>query len=653
MALNDEINKVKFISEDFATYRTEAENFYKNNYPESFNSLLNTDIGNALMDQLAFAMGALSFTINRRASELFLSTAKLNKSITKLARMLGYPINPASPAIIDLTINFPDAPYAFPVSFSRGFQFQGPGDIVYEYRNDVDAILNAGETNLELPVKEGRSSRLTFVSNGEPNQEFSIRGIPEDEFLYSDSMILTVDGIEWDRLDLIKYESSNTYEILFTEAPPKLRFGDGIAGNIPPEDAQIVLEFVYGKGISGSISSNQLTQPVNPIVVSGSTISMELSHDVAVTGENPEDIRHVRAFASSFFRTQNAAVVKSDYDTIAMLRPGVAVADAQIMRGVSGDLTIQSYFQNLNTSKDLTSEVNQKINQAGVSGLSYVGVSGLAGLYVSGTSGLFVDNISLLGVSGTEYLGVGVSGNVTGIEFLGVQGKDDLIVGGQGGLLIGGSEFVGVSGVEYAGVSGIDEIDALSQAAIANLDTGVSGLYGYLSQAFSDTSKANQCQIVVLSVDANNKYIAPTNTILTDVQTYVQSLADAVVTVVAVDGSVNIVEADVEIELGISPTAVESDIILQVENSLKRITEPYGLLVRRAVGKKLYLSDIKDAIRAETTSGDVRFINVKITNHPELLDEDGNMSLITKQQVIQNGSISAKVTKRFRRGEVY
>lgn len=649
MALNDEINKVKYVAEDFDTYRNEATTFFQNNYPEDFNNLINTDIGNALMDQLAFAMGSLSFMINRRASELFLSTARLNKSIVKLARMLGYPIKPASPASVDATIVF-DAPTTSPITIDKGFQFQGPGDIIYEYRNDAEIVIPVGTTEYDIPLKEGRTVVTTFLSDGTENQQFSLLGIPEDQYLYSDGFSIVVDGIEWDRLDLIRYESTNTYEVLFTDAPPKIRFGDGIAGKIPPLNSQIVVTYAYGFGAVGSIGTNQITGPVVPISINGVNVPVSLENDVAVIGENPEDIRHVKAFASAFFRTQNAAVVKSDYDTIAQLRPGVAIADAQIMRGVSGDLTIQSHFTDLKEGADLVSQAKDQILSSGVSGLEVLGVSGVDLLFIDGISDLSVDGVDTLGVSGTEFLGVGVSGNVTGIGFLGVSNIPNLSVIGQSGLVIGGKPLLGVSGMSSIGVSGIDDLEATATAGNDLVYSGVSGLSSYLSQVFSDTSKANNVQIVVLSVDANNKYIAPSNTVLSDVETYVQNIADAVVTVNAVDGSPNIVEVNILVELGISPTAVENDVIQQTLLALNRTVDPFGLLVRRTVGKHLYLSDIKDAIRDGTNFNDVRFINVEITNNLDLLDSDGNL-IISKQQVIQNGVVDVKVIRRFRRGE--
>jgi hypothetical protein len=646
MALVDELNRVSYVAEDFATYRSEADSFYKNNYPADFNDLIATNLGNALMDQLAFAMQSLSFMVNRRASELFLDTARLNRSITKLARMLGYTISPASPSTADLTITFTGAPFLVPISIPSGFQFQGPGDIVYEYANENPAVLLAGQTTLTIPVREGRSKTVTFVSDGTENQQFSLLGIPAGQYLYSDSFTVGVDGTTWTRLNQIKYESSNIYEVLFTDVPPKLRFGDNIAGNIPATSSSIVVKFRYGFGLAGSVGSNQIVSPVTPLVVNGVTIDMSFSNPASVVGADPEDIRHVRAYASSFFRTQNAAVIKDDYDSIAQLRSGVALADAQIMRGISNDITIQAAFSEISAGEVLLNSAVSGIATSSVSGASALGVSGTSSLYVGGISGLGVSGQSFLGVSGTQFLGADISGNVTGISYLGVSGISGLQVIGQSGLIIGGTSSLGVSGQGSLGVQNSTNFVTQAASGVSMIEYAKSSLSGYLSVAFSDTSKANNVQVVVLGVDVNNKYITPPSAVLTDVQTTLQGLADAVVTVAAVDGSSRIVNADVRVQIGISQTAIKTDVESLSLNALVGTSYPYGILVRRSPGVSLYRSEIQDAIKAANATGDIVFVNVDILSPSALVDSEGNL-IIEPQQVVQNGNVSVAAVGRF------
>jgi hypothetical protein len=642
--VSDQINRVKFVSEDFETYRQEADQFFQTNYPEDFNDLAATNLGNALLDQIAFAMQALTFTINRRASELFLATARLTSSITKLARMLGYPISPAQPPSSTANIVFPGAPYPFPIPIPVGFQFQGPGSTIYEYRETLDFVIPANQTSAAVPIKEGTSRQLAFISDGTPNQQFQLTGITTGQFLYSDQLIVTVDGVAWTRQGLLKFESENIYEVQFSADPPLLIFGDGIAGNLPPQGSEIVIEFAFGQGNGGAIGSNQISGPVNQLVINGQVIDMNITNPTSDAGQPPEDIRHVRAFASSFFRTQNAAVVKSDYDSIAALQPGVALADAQILRGVSMDITIEGFFAELQQGTVYINQAVQNMLSATVSGISFLGVSGIDQLAVDGIPGLGVSGQDGLGVSGTDFLGWNGS-EVTGTQFLGVSGIVGLFVSGEAGLSVGGIPSLGVSGEDSLGISNFGDITDNSTSGTMLILDGVSGLESYLSQVFSDTSKSNNVQVIVLSVDANNKYIPPSPTTLSDVQVTLQALADAVVTVQAVDGSSKIVPVDLLVELGISQTAVSNDVVARTTAALIQTTTPLGLLVKRPAGQFLYTSDVKTAVENANQAGDLRFINVRILSPSNLLDADGNL-IITSQQIIQNNNVSVKVVKR-------
>jgi len=645
MALVDELNRVKFIAEDFATFRSEANDFFQTNYPDDFNNLLNTELGNAMMDQLAFGMQALAFLVNRRASEYFLDTARLNKSIVKLARMLGKPIEPARPASLSAVLTFDDAPYVFPIEIPVGFQFQGSGDIIYEYRGDVPAKLNVGETTLSVTLKEGESRQLSWVSDQSKNQQFSIIGIPEERFIYSDDLSVTVDGNLWSREDILTFEFLDIYEVIFVDDPPKLRFGDGITGNIPPENSNIVLSYRYGRGLQGAIGSNQISGPVDQLVVNGQTIGMTVTNEASVVGSDPEDIRRVKTFASAFFRTQNAAVVKEDYDTIAELQNGVTLADAQIMRGIDDDLTIQAFFNSISGGQELVDNAVSGILATGVSGVNFLGVSGTGSLNVGGQGGLAVDGQSNLGVSGTQFLGCN-GGNVTGIGFLGVSGIPGLQVIGQGGLIVSGIPSLGVSGTDFVDCEDNVAIKENADAGNLLIDTSVSGLHDYLSQTMSDTSKANNVQVVILSVDQNNKYISPTSQTLQDAEDTLQKIADAVVTVNTVDGTPNLVEPNIRIEIGINSTAKEEDVLSRTNNALTGTVDPFGLLVRRSAGNSLYLYDLCNAVRDANSAGDIRYVNAEITSPLDRLDEDGNL-IITDQEIIQHKIVTIVIKERF------
>jgi hypothetical protein len=326
-------------------------------------------------------------------------------------------------------------------------------------------------------------------------------------------------------------------------------------------------------------------------------------------------------------------VVKSDYDEIAALQPGVALADAQILRGIDQDLTIQADLASIAAGETLILTSLSGIAETSITGTSYLGVENVSGLFVGGTTGL--------SVSGTQYLGVDVSGNVTGISSLGVQGVS--------GLYVGGTDSLGVSGISYLGFQDLTALVNTGVTGVTQIESSVSGLADYLSQILSDTSQSNNVQMVILSTDSNNKYIAPSLTTLQDVQATLQGECDAVVTVNAVDGSPNLVPVDITVTMGINQSAVKADVEQLSLNALTQTTSPYGLLVLRSAGQSLYVSDVENAIRDANSSADIRYIDVTIDGPAEYLDSYGNL-IISKQQIIQNNHITVTVKQRFLSG---
>lgn len=658
------VNRAQFISEDFSTYRDEADEFFRSNYPEAYNNLIATDLGNALMDQLAYAMQSLAFMVNRKASELYLDTARLNSSVTKIAKMLGYQISTAHPATCDATITL-SRDWPFEIQIPIGFQFRATGDVVYEFRGDNPYIIPSGVTTFSIPLKEGRTKRLVFTSDGSENQQFSIYGIPTSEYMYSDDLILTVNGTEWIQSSPIRFENQNYFEVLYTDSPPKLRFGDGIAGNIPSATSQIVLKFIYGKGLKGAIGSNQISGPVTPLVINGETVEMSISNTVANAGRDPEDIRSVRSLASTFFRSQAAAVIKADYDDIAKQISGVVLADAQTIRGVDLDLTLSGHFSSLGslavsipgalvakeasmaaaidlaitaaTQNVTTEDQQQEVSDAVASfssSLSSIStnVDALASVIQAMSSSPekteaidLLNNISDQQASLTAAID-DLSSNLDSLITNEID-RDDLI-----------SKLNSAKTVALTFSESVDP-------QIADLNSTRSEMSDYLSYILSDTSKSNHVQVIILSVNNNNRYVAPSSATISEVEAKLKSIADAAVTISVVDGSSRIVPVDVTVNMGISQSAIKEDVEALATQALLSTSAPYGLLVRREPGKSLYRSEIQEAILAANNDGDIVFLNINITAPSNQLDSAGNL-IIDPQQVIQDGTIAVRATKR-------
>jgi len=351
MAVTD-LNKVSYVDQDFSTAVTQVSNFLNSNYPDEFNDYSNSNLGVALIDIIAFAEQNVLWYLNRKVTDLYFPTARTPRSISKIARMLGYKSIPATAAKTTVSITLDDGPYTFPVQITKGFQWNGPNNQVWEYRGVVPVIFNPGITTVSgVTLVQGETVTNNFVSDGENNQFFDMLSVPNGKFVEGESVQVKVDGELWDEQDIIPFTTENNYETNLLAFPPVLRFGDSVQGNVPPIGSAIELVYSITDGFRGRIVSSSIGDPVVGLIAQFQGIPITVSQpNGSVGGDDPEDIRSITTKAPLFQRTQDRAITKGDYDFLSNQFTDVARADAQILRGVSGDVVIQTLVGSIITT---------------------------------------------------------------------------------------------------------------------------------------------------------------------------------------------------------------------------------------------------------------------------------------------------------------
>lgn len=242
-----ELNKVNYVDQDFSTAVTKIREFLNTNFPDEFNDYINSNLGVALIEIIAYAEQNLLWYLNRKVTDLYFPTAITPNSVSKIARMLGYKSTGATSAQVTVSITLSNGPYTFPVQIDPEFQFQGPNNQTWEYRGEIPIKFNPGETLVEnITLSQGETVVNTFVSNGENNQFFELLSVPFGKFVESASVSVVVDGEEWTEQPIIPFSNENNYETNILSFPPVIRFGDGVQGNVPPEGASIdVLSLIH------------------------------------------------------------------------------------------------------------------------------------------------------------------------------------------------------------------------------------------------------------------------------------------------------------------------------------------------------------------------------------------------------------------------
>lgn len=349
------LNKINYVDQDFSTAMAEVRNFLAQNYPDEYNDYVAANLGTAFIDIIAYAEQNMLWYLNRKVTDLYFPTAVTPRSISKLARLLGYKSRGATSAEASVTLDFEDAPYTFPVQINRGFQWQGPNNTVWEYRGNVTLVLQPGQTQISnVVLSQGATTINNFVSDGTNNQFFELLSVPIGKFVDKNSVVVTIDGEEWTEQPVIPFSNENNYETNLLAFPPVVRFGDGVQGNIPPVGAGIQVSYVITDGFFGRITSQSIGDPVVGLVAQFQDITVTVSQPLpSVGGDDPEDIRSITVNAPKFQRVQDRAITKDDYDYLSNQYDNVAKADAQIVRGISGD------YQTLFLLDSISSEVLQ------------------------------------------------------------------------------------------------------------------------------------------------------------------------------------------------------------------------------------------------------------------------------------------------------
>jgi hypothetical protein len=402
------LNKINYVDQDFTTAVAAVRGFMQVNYPDEYNDYIAANLGSAFLDIIAYAEQNLAWYLNRKVTDLYFDTARTPRSISKIARMLGYKSRGATSSEASVTLNFPDAPYTFPVQINTGFQWQGPNNTIWEYRGVPTLVLQPGQTQLtNIVLSQGYTIVNNFVSDGTANQFFELLSVPEGKFVDKNSVSVVVDNEEWTEQNLIPFTNENNFETNLLAFPPIVRFGDGVQGNIPDQGVGIKISYVITDGFRGRIVSQSITDPVVGLVAQFEDITVTVDQPLpSVGGDDPEDIKSIIVNAPKFQRVQDRAITKGDYDYLANTFDNVAKADAQIVRSISGD------FQTLFLLDSICGTVKETTE------LTYSSLSSYVEQINDDVDGvvLSINNYSLNLISYLNPLIASISGSVDTIE---------------------------------------------------------------------------------------------------------------------------------------------------------------------------------------------------------------------------------------------
>lgn len=350
--------RTNFVAKDFDTYVAELQAFILARFgPLLYNNFNASDTGQVLLEAVSYALSNASWFVDRQAGEVYIDTVEIPSNGARLTRLVGYKPAGAVPSSGNVQIALV-ALYPFPVTITAGTQLIGSGGLIFE--TSADVTIPAGALNpVTVGVVEGQTIQEIFTSDGTAGQTFQLRRIPTGTFIAQGSADVMVAGVDWPVFDFIDFFQTNQVEIGFAEDPPTMRFGDGIAGNIPAAGASLVITYRATHGASGAAQPSTISSFRSPVVSNFTNIAAVVTNANATgPGSDTESLSKTKALAPRVFRAAQRAVHEDDYTALvqAFVDPNfgaVAVGRAVTAKSIDEDAETKSIlleFHNLATS---------------------------------------------------------------------------------------------------------------------------------------------------------------------------------------------------------------------------------------------------------------------------------------------------------------
>jgi hypothetical protein len=334
------MKRVNYLGKDYNTILNEIVDFIKFKHPE-YTNIFESDLGMMLIEAISYGLDTIGFYLDKQISELYLDTAIDKKNIERIARQIGYKLQPASSSTTYVTIQFQDD-YDFDVIFYQGFKFYAGGGLTFTVDIDTKASKPRKNSILKIPVREGVINQEFFIGSGLKNQTYTLFGIPNGKYIsnpirnLASEIIVSVDNENWDLVDFISPSDEKVFEIEYSN-PPILRFG-GYDNQIPPAGSNIRVKYMYCSGTKGRVTANAITSSDSLFINNTKILFKIIGSDNSSGGTDLESSDEIKRKVPYFYQTRNLAITQKDFNYVISDVLGVKKGLAVSLRDELGSL---------------------------------------------------------------------------------------------------------------------------------------------------------------------------------------------------------------------------------------------------------------------------------------------------------------------------
>lgn len=356
-----EIVKSQFIGKDFDTWVTDLQSGLEEEFgPDALTNLQSSGFGIMWIEIFSNLAGSLSWQVDREADETTLETAIIRENVVNIARHLGYKPYGAVPPAVTLTLTL-DAPSPDTAIIPAGSTLTSDTGIIYSTIEEVTFL--TGETGPKtVTARQGEGFEEVFTADGEKNQIYRLESVPDNTSIAEDTTTVRVGGKLWDIQEFLTFDQTDIAEVELGRDPPLVRFGDGIAGNIPPDGAEVRIGYFATAGTAGIILENSITAFDNQVFAGPTPLNITITHPASSAGSDRQPLSEIKIFAPLVWQTGQRGVTRLDIDSFinTFVDPtfgAVAIGRATVPRSATEDAVIQTFLAQVRSAGCVTEDV--------------------------------------------------------------------------------------------------------------------------------------------------------------------------------------------------------------------------------------------------------------------------------------------------------
>ncbi len=320
---------VNYTNQDFWSMKNRLIAYVKEQFADSFNDFVESDLAIMLIENWAFIADTLSFKIDQIANEIFIDTVTEVDNLFRLSLLVGFKPQPpigarsfwsASISNVLATDLIIPTPVAVSVNTEDGTRTIElfPADAGNNPMFNQDIVITTGNSiNTNIIGVEGVTITQSALGTGAINQFVSLGDGP----VIANSIQVAIDGTTWQQVDYftdsqprkefrVEYDASYFAFVIF---------GNNRAGMIPSDGSQMQITYRVGGGVAGNIVTGSTSYQTNFIVPGFDfrvpvTFTNYTKGEFGYAGDGLDDIKRK---IPPYLRSQNRAVSGSDYETLA------------------------------------------------------------------------------------------------------------------------------------------------------------------------------------------------------------------------------------------------------------------------------------------------------------------------------------------------